>query len=603
MPPMGPGPRRMPANGKKEKTDIKAIKKLVIYSKKYFPAIIVSVIFAILSSVTSIIGPDYIQDLITCITNGITTNIDFTKFTSLAVTLVIIYVIGAFAGYFQQLIMNISTQRLSRKMRTDINNKLERLPLSYYDTTSRGDILSIVTNDVDTISQSLGQSIASLFQSTVLFFGVIIMMFKTSWILALTTILASVLGFVFISIISAKSQKHFNVRQQTLADMNSDVEEIYTNHSLVRGYNAVDSEIDKFEEINARLYNANRKSQFLGGMMMPIMNFAGNLSFAAIYIVGITIFIANGSNDMTILGTLVSFTIYARLFSQPLQTFAQSITSIQQASSASSRVFRYLEEKEIEDETNKTLELKDVKGDVEFSHIKFSYNKDKEIIHDFSAKVKAGSKIAIVGPTGAGKTTLVNLLMRFYEINDGTITIDGIDTKSVKRENVRDQFDMILQDTWLFKGTLRENLVYNNPSIKDSDVMLALKAVGLSHYVETLPLGLDTIIDEKISLSEGQKQELTIARAILRNAPMLILDEATSNVDTRTELVIQNAMDNLMKGRTSFVIAHRLSTIKNADLILVLNHGDVVEMGNHKELLKKGGFYSDLYNSQFETFE
>lgn len=591
----------MPPHGnmrgmKKEKLDVKSLKKLFIYAKKYVPALVIGIIFAIGASITSIIGPNKIKELVSNI-------YDLDKFTPIAIALAIIYGVGILLGYMQSLITSIVTQKLSRRLRTDVNSKLNRLPLSYFDSHARGAILSIVTNDVDTIGQSLSQSLASIFSSIVLFFGVVIMMFYTSWILALVTIGASFFGFAGIIFISGFSQRHFNRRQQALAEMNADIEEIYTNHQLVVTYNAKDEEIKRFSSINDKLYNANWKSQFLGGLMMPMMNFSGNLAYSLIFIVGISIFIASGQNDFNILGTLISFTIYARLFTQPLQSISQNITSMQQASAASRRVFAFFSEEEVIDEKHKASLTSEMLGNVEFKNVKFSYVPEKEIIHDFNASIKAGQKIAIVGPTGAGKTTIVNLLMRFYDVLSGEILIDGINTNSIKREDVRNNFDMILQDTWLFDGTIRENLVFNNPNVSDEKVYKAIEAVGLKHYVESLPEGIDTKISGTMSLSEGQKQQFTIARAIIKDAPMLILDEATSNVDTRTEVVIQNAMDSLTKGRTSFVIAHRLSTIKNADLILVMNNGDIIEMGKHNELLMKNGFYAELYNSQFAVFD
>ena len=590
MPPHGRRPM------KKEKLDTKSLKKLFIYAKRYVPALIIGIILAIGSSVTSIIGPNRIKELV----NNI---FDMDKFTPIAISLVIIYSLGVLLGYFQSLITNIVTQKLSKELRTDINNKLNKLPLSYFDSHARGNILSVVTNDVDTIGQSLSQSLASIFSSTVLFIGVVFMMFYTSWILALVTISASLVGIIGLFIVSMFSQRHFNRRQQMLAEMNSDIEEIYTNHQLVVTYNAKNQELKRFKEINTKLYNANWKSQFLGGLMMPMMNFSGNLAYSLIFIVGIAIFISKGQSDVAILGTLISFTIYARLFTQPLQSISQNITSMQQASAASRRVFEFLDEQEVSNEDKKDLLPSVINGDVSFKNVKFSYVPDKEIIHDFNASIKRGQKVAIVGPTGAGKTTIVNLLMRFYDVNSGEILIDGLNINNIKRESIRESFDMILQDTWLFDGTIKENLVFNNPNVKDEAINNAIDAVGLTHYINSLPNGLDTKISGNMSLSEGQKQQLTIARAIIKDAPMLILDEATSNVDTRTEVVIQNAMDKLTIGRTSFVIAHRLSTIKNADVILVINNGDIVEMGNHNELLKKNGFYSELYNSQFAVFD
>ena len=584
----------------KKKRDYSSIKKLIVYSKSYIPFLLICIVFAILSSVATIIGPEKISDLIKEITTGIYVGINFTNVTKICTTLVVIYSIGTLSNYLMTMLSAVLSSKLSLKFRTDINNKLTKLPLSFYDSSTRGDVMSVITNDVDTISTVLSESLASILSATVLFVGITVMMFKTSAILSLVTIGVSLVGFIAVILIGIKSQKEFHIRQETLGEMNGDVEEVFSNQYLVREYNATKEEINRFKDINNRLYEANKKSQFLGNMMMPIMTLVSNVAYALIFLVGIALATKDGVVDPTILATLISFQIYSRLYSQPLQTFSQSVTYIQQANSASSRIFRYLESEEEISEENKKPLLNNVLGNVEFNHVNFSYNKDREIIHDFSLSVKAGSKIAIVGPTGAGKTTIVNLLMRFYEVNSGYIAIDNVKTCDSTRENVREQFDMILQDTWLFEGTIRDNLRYNNESIKDSDILKALESVGLKHYIETLPQGLDTIINENLTLSQGQKQELTIARAMLRDRPMLILDEATSNVDTRTEIEIQKAMDNLMKNRTSFVIAHRLSTIKNADLILVLNQGEIVETGNHKELLEKNGFYAKLYNSQFD---
>lgn len=594
------GPMGKHHPGKKEKLDVKSIKKLLGYCKAYLPAIIVSIILAISTAITQIIGPKKIENLMNILTEGVSSinGIDMSQFLNGCIILVIIYVLGALFGYAQQFITAEVTQRTSKRLRTDIDVKINKLPLKYFDTTTRGDILSRVTNDVDTISQTLGSTIANLVNAISLFIGVLFMMFYVNWILALVTIATSILGFAFMFIVMGISQKYFNRRQKNLGQMNGHIEEIYTNHNVVKSYNGEEEAMKKFTVINNNLFKNNFKSQFLSGMTHPVMNFVGNLSYVLIFIVGVALII-NGSTAVGF-GTIISFTMYSRLFSQPLNTIAQSISSIQQASAASKRVFEMLDEKELEDESNKTKVLTDVKGDVEFKNVKFGYS-DELIIKDFSIKLKAGQKVAIVGPTGAGKTTLVNLLMRFYEVNEGKILIDGVPTNELTRENVHDLFDMILQDTWLFEGTLRENLVYNKEGISDETLDKVCKAVGLRHFVKSLPHGYDTILDDSLSLSEGQKQQLTIARAMIKNAPLLILDEATSSVDTRTELVIQKAMDKLTKGRTSFVIAHRLSTIKNADIILVINNGDIIEQGTHEELLDKKGFYFDLYNSQFQT--
>ena len=585
--------------GTPEKIDLKSIKKLLMYCKQYLPSIIIALLFATISAVTTIIGPEKIRDLMDIITVGVKSidGINLTAFIDLCIFLICIYASGAIINYLQQFIMAGVTQKISKKMRTDINNKINKLPLKYFDTTTRGDILSIVTNDVDTISHNLSSATANLINALVLFIGVVIMMFVVNWILALVTIATSILGFVLMFVILKNSQKYFNRRQQNLGEMNGYIEEIYTNHNVVKLYNAEEKSKQKFDEINNKLFTNNWKSQALSGLMHPLMGFAGNLSYVAIFVVGVAL-ILSGSTSVGF-GTIISFTIYARLFSQPLSTFAQSMSAIQQTSAASKRVFEMLDKQEIQDESRKQKVLTSVKGNVEFKNVKFSYNKKDIIIKNFSANLKSGQKVAIVGPTGAGKTTIVNLLMRFYEVDDGDILIDDISIKELTRENVRDLFDMILQDTWLFNGTIRENLVYNKTDVSDEKLNEVCKAVGLKHFIKTLKNGYDTMLDDSLTLSAGQKQQLTIARAMIKDSPLLILDEATSSVDTRTELVIQNAMDNLTKDRTSFVIAHRLSTIKNADVILVMKDGDIVEQGNHNELLAKNGFYSELYNSQF----
>ena len=595
----GFGPRNTIQSSSKEPTDFKSIKKLMTYIKPYLPSIVIALILAVVGAVTTIVGPEKISDLMNMITSGIAlpNGIDMSEFIKIVITLICLYAGGAFANYLQQFIMAGVTQKTSKRLRTDINKKINKLPLKYFDTTTRGDILSRVTNDVDTISQTFGSTIANIVSSVTLFVGVVIMMFSVNWILALVTILTSILGFLLMSLILSKSQKYFNLRQQNLGEMNGLVEEIYSNQNIVKSYNAETQSENKFNGINKKLFTNNWKSQALSGLMQPLMGFAGNLSYATIFIVGVA-FILNGGAGMTF-GTIISFTIYARLFSQPLTTIAQSMNSIQQTSAASKRVFDMLEQPELEDESDKNETISNIKGDVEFKQVKFGYNDEDLVIKNFSASVKAGQKVAIVGPTGAGKTTLVNLLMRFYEAGSGEILIDGKNIKSMKRENVRELFDMILQDTWLFEGTIRENLVYNQTGVTDERLDEVCSAVGLKHFIQTLKHGYDTKLDNNLGLSEGQKQQFTIARAMIKDSPMLILDEATSNVDTRTELVIQKAMDNLTQGRTSFVIAHRLSTIKNADVILVLKDGDIIEQGNHEELLSKNGFYAELYNSQF----
>lgn len=581
----------------KERMDFNALKKTFLYCKPYLPAIIFGILFSIVGAITTIIGPDKVSSLMNTITSGIISGIDMSAFVDTCIVLICLYAGGSLFSYAEQFIMAIVTQKTSKMLRTNIDKKINKLPLSYFDKTTRGDILSRVTNDVDTISQTLGSSLADLISSMVLFVGVVIMMFVSNWVLAIVTIISSIIGFAFMSIILSKSQKHFNKKQELVGDLNGQIEEVYSNFKVVKSYNATNNELNKFDNKNEEIKVVDWKSQFLSGMMMPIMSFVGNLSYVLIFVVGVSI-ILNGGSSVTI-GTLISFVIYAKLFSQPLTTFAQSMSSLQQASAASKRVFEILEANEMEDESHKNKKIDNVVGNVEFKNVKFGYTKDKTIINNFSAKLSAGQKVAIVGPTGAGKTTIVNLLMRFYELDDGDILIDGVSIKDMKREDVHSLFDMILQDTWLFNGTLRENLVYNKKDVSDEILDKVCEAVGLSHFVKTLPNGYDTILEDNLALSEGQKQQLTIARAMIKDSPLLILDEATSNVDTRTELVIQNAMDNLTKGRTSFVIAHRLSTIKNADIILVLKDGDIIEQGNHSELLSKNGFYAELYNSQF----
>lgn len=697
MPGFGPGMGRRRFNGEREKTDLKSIKKLLAYCKPYLPAIIVAMVLAIGSAVATIMGPDKLSELTNVISDGIrqATGVDMDKMLKVVIFLLCLFAGGAVANYIQQYIMAVVTQKTAKKLRTDIDKKINNLPLKYFDTTTRGDLLSRLTNDVDTISQTLDGTISNLVNALTLFVGVVAMMFSVNWILALVTIGTSILGFVFISIIVSTSQKYFNRRQENLGDMNGQIEEVYTNHSVVKSYTAEEYSKAQFGDINNKLYANNWRSQALSGLMQPIMNFAGHLSYAAIFIVGVALIL--GESSMMSFGTIISFTIYARLFSQPLTTVAQALSSIQQASAASKRVFELLEEEELGDESNKKTKLKDTKvvGDVEFRNVRFGYDEDKTIIKNFSAKLKAGQKVAIVGPTGAGKTTIVNLLMRFYElrepqlilngkvtdykvfnngrsirimiddsgkffVNDqdsgvvlenidnlprnkvmkfdqdfrllvskqpvdyavdivtgndidnaqncllgvayfGDIFIDNIPTKSMTRNNIHDLFDMILQDTWLFDGTIRENLVYNKEGVTDEELETVCSAVGLKHFVHTLKDGYNTKLDTSLGLSEGQKQQLTIARAMIKDSPLLILDEATSSVDTRTELVIQKAMDKLTKGRTSFVIAHRLSTIKNADVILVLKDGDIIEQGNHKKLLALNGFYAELYNSQFSA--
>ena len=589
-------------HGQKEKTDFKSIKKLFAYSKAYMPAIIISLLLAVGSAIATIIGPSKIRDLMDLITSSLSnaSGINMDKLISIVSFLICLYILGAIANYLQQFLMAGVTQKTSKRLRTDINQKINKLPLKYFDNTTRGDILSRVTNDTDIISHTFGSTISNLVNALTLFIGVVIMMFVVNWILALVTIGTSLVGFILMFLILSKSQKYFNRRQQDLGNLNGHIEEIYTNHNIVKSYNAQNNVKEQFTKINKSLFTNNWKSQSLSGLMPPLMGFAANLSNAVIFIVGVAL-ILGGSNSMTF-GTIISFIIYAKLFSQPLSTLAQSMGQIQQCSAASKRIFEILDEQELLDESHKNTKLTTVEGNVEFKNVKFGYNEDL-VIKNFSAKFKKGQKVAIVGPTGAGKTTIVNLLMRFYEIDKGAIYIDGTNIQEITRANVHDLFDMILQDTWLFDGTIRENLVYNKKGVSDEKLDEVINAVGLKHFIKTLKDGYNTKLDNSLGLSEGQKQQLTIARAMIKDSPLLILDEATSSVDTRTELVIQKAMDNLTKGRTSFVIAHRLSTIKNADVILVLKDGDIIEQGDHKTLLKQNGFYAELYNSQFTNID
>ncbi|WP_435922018.1 ABC transporter ATP-binding protein [Paenibacillus sp. DYY-L-2] len=591
----GPGPGG-PMAGPKAKNFGKSVKQLALYIKSYLPVIIIAIVLAVTATIFNIIGPDKLSDMTNMITKGLQGNVDIDGVVDIAMFLAILYGLGLVFNYLQGFIMTTVTQRVSKKLRADISGKINRLPLKYFDSTSYGDVLSRVTNDVDTIGQTLNQSLGMLVSSITMFFGAAIMMFHTNWIMALSGIAATLIGFGLMTFIISHSQKYFIQQQQELGKINGHIEEIYAGHSVVKVYNGEKEAVKKFHEINNRLYNSAWKSQFMSGLMMPLMGFIGNFGFVVVCVVGAMLAL-NGKIEF---GVIVAFMIYIRLFTQPLTQLAQAATSLQSTAAASERVFEFLGEEELADETSKTVKLESAKGNVEFKNVQFGYVEDKMIIKNFSVNVKAGQKVAIVGPTGAGKTTLVNLLMRFYEVNGGEILIDGVPISSLTRENVHDLFCMVLQDTWLFEGTIKENIIYSKQGVTDRQVEEACKAVGLHHFIKTLPKGYDTMLDDNANLSQGQKQLVTIARAMIENAPLLILDEATSSVDTRTEILIQQAMDRLMVGKTSFVIAHRLSTIKNADLILVMKDGDILESGNHHELLAKGGFYTDLYNSQFE---
>lgn len=603
--PGGPGPRV----AEKPKDFKKAMGKLIAFIKPYLAAVIVALVFAVGGTVLNLVGPNVLSDLTNAIQSAfaylpeqgidMVFAMDMQQVFRLCMFLVAIYGAGLVCSYLQGLIMATVTQKNSRGLRAAISEKINLLPLKYFDSHSVGDVLSRVTNDVDMIGQTLNQSVTTFVTAVVMLFGSVIMMLVTNWIMAFTAIAASVVGFVFMFLIMGKSQKYFARQQRYLGEINGHIEESYAGHNVVRAYNAENAVKKTFNSINYKLYTSAWKSQFFSGMMMPLMTFVGNLGYVAVCVVG-AVLLVNGT--IAGFGTIIAFTLYVRLFTSPLSQLAQAFMSMQTAAAASERVFEFLEEEQLPDESGKTAYLAPdaVRGDVSFEHVRFGYDPDRIIIHDFSAEAKAGQKIAIVGPTGAGKTTMVNLLMRFYEVNGGCIRIDGIPTSELTRENVHDLFCMVLQDTWLFDGTIRENVVYSKENVTDDEVVRACKAAGIDHFIRTLPHGYDTMLDDKANLSAGQKQLVTIARAMVENAPMLILDEATSSVDTRTEELIQKAMDRLTAGRTSFIIAHRLSTIRNADLILVMKDGDIIEKGSHEELLARNGFYADLYNSQFE---
>ena len=579
----------------KTKQESSLWRQLSPYLKGFHLFFLVAILFSIVSSIITVIGPDKLKEITDTITKGMGGVIDIDKITSIALTLAILYGVGALVSYSSSFIISTMIQRFAERLRNAIAEKINRVPLQYFDSHEQGDTLSRVTNDVDLMTQSFNQSLVQMVSSIVLLIGSIFMMFKTDWHLAVTAIVSVFAGFALSSIIMVKSQPLFKQQQDNLAKVSGYVEEIYSGHNVVISYNGRHQAKDHFDAINQDLYHSMWKSQFFSGIMMPLMQFVGNFGYVMVCIVGAVLTI-NG--DITI-GTIVAFMTYVRIFTQPIGQMAQGITQLQSASAAMGRVFEFLDEEEMEDESQKTRQLEATKGHVTFEHVRFGYSPDKTIIHDFTAEAKPGQKVAIVGPTGAGKTTMVNLLMRFYDIQAGKITIDGVDTKAMSREEVHDAFSMVLQDTWLFEGTIRENLVFNQTDISDEAVEAATRAVGVHHFIRTLPNGYDTVLDDSVTLSVGQKQLLTIARALLKDAPLLILDEATSSVDTRTEELIQKAMDKLMEGRTSFVIAHRLSTIRNADLILVMKDGNIIEQGNHQELMSQNGFYADLYNSQF----
>ena len=523
---------------------------------------------------------------------------DLDKVKNIAIFLGVLYIISAILSYIQSYSMTTVSNKFAMHLRSRISFKINKLPLKYFDSHETGDMLSIVTNDVDTVAQNMNQSLTTLVTSITLLLGSILMMFITNWVMAITAIISSVLGFSLVFVILTKSQKYFTQRQEELGKMNGHIEEVYSGHNVVKAYNGMKEAKKEFDNLNEKLYVCNKKSQFLSGLMGPIMGFVGNLGYVAVCVVGSILVV----DDIISFGTIVAFMIYVRMFTNPLSQIAQAMTSLQSIAASSERVFEFLDEKEMTEEIDgfKYLDKNKVKGKIEFKHVKFGYDNNRTIIHDFNFVAKPGEKIAIVGPTGAGKTTMVNLLMKFYEIKDGDILIDGVSTHELTRENVHDLFVMVLQDTWLLEGSLRENLKLNNKGVTDEEIWSACEVVGADHFIKTLPNGLDATVDNSDSISGGQKQLLTIARGMIKNAPLLILDEATSNVDTRTEELVQKAMDKLTVGKTSFIIAHRLSTIKNADHILVMNEGDIIEEGNHETLMKKNGFYAELYNSQFK---
>ena len=597
-----PRPMRGKGTNSKEKAkDFKgAIARLFKELNRYKFMIIIALFLAMLGAIIGITAPNVLSKLTDEIQVGLFGEMNINRVKQIAIILGSMYIINAIFIFIQDILMADVSNNFAKDLRTSISKKINKLPLRYYDLHSKGDILSRVTNDVDTIAQTMNESLATLVTSITLFLGTIIMMFYTNWIMALTAISASVVGFVLMFLILGRSQKYFTARQTELGKLNGHIEEIYSSLNVVKVYNGEKKANEKFDKLNKSVYDANLKSQFLSGLMQPIMHFIGNFGYVAVCIVGAILTM----NDVISFGVIVAFMIYVRLFTNPLSQIAQSFTSMQSSAAAAERVFEFLDEKEMSDESSftKKLEKDKVKGKIEFKNVVFQYdNNDKPTINNFSMIAKPGEKVAIVGPTGAGKTTLVNLLMKFYDIDSGDIKIDDVSTKELTRENIHDLFTMVLQDTWLFDGTIKENIKYNNENITDEQVVEVCKIVGLDHFIRTLPKGYDAILSENESISAGQKQLLTIARGMLQNAPFLILDEATSNVDTRTEEIVQKAMDKLTEGKTSFIIAHRLSTIKNADLILVINNGNIVEQGNHEQLMAKQGTYAELYNSQFVT--
>ena len=584
--------------GKGEKASVKgALADTSGYMKKSVPAVLAALVLAAIGALLTIVGPGYVGRIATIMSDGLFTGIDLAAIAKIGIFLAAIYIVSAVCTFIQHYIMATVTLKMSYRMRADLSEKINRVPQKTFNTTSQGDILSRITNDVSTLQQGLTNSLPTIISASTQFVGCLIMMFVTEWRLALAALGVTFLGMLVLVLILSRSQKYFLRRQESLGTLNGYVEEMYSGQTVVRISRAEAEVKQRFGGMNADVYDAEWRSQFLSGMMQPLMNVVGNTAYVAVAVLGSALALSGAIE----FGVIVAFILYVRLFTSPLTQIAQGMTNMQTASASARRIFDFLGSEELPDESGKPAEVPAVRGAVSFDHVRFSYpdSPDKVIIKDFSAAVKPGQKVAIVGPTGAGKTTMVNLLMRFYELTGGSIMIDGVPTTEMRRETLHSMFAMVLQDTWLFEGTVRENLVYNMTGITDNMLERVCRACGLDDFVHSLPQGFDTVLSESVSISAGQKQLLTIARAMLQNAPMLILDEATSSVDTRTEAVIQRAMDTLTADRTSFVIAHRLSTIKNADLILVMRDGDVVESGSHETLMRKGGFYADLYNSQF----
>ena len=589
------GPGKAPAE--KPKNVRSSMWDLFKYLKPWYKAIAAALVFSLAGTALTLIAPDKMADLTNTIGDGLATGIDMDAIIRAIVIVLALYVSASLVTCTSNYVMITVMQKLAWNMRSSISEKINRMPLKYFDKVSVGDVLSRITNDVDTISSALNSSITTLVQAVVQFVGVTVIMFATSGRLALTAIAASVLGFVFMFSIIKRSRKYFQQQQKNLGDMNGHIEEMYSGHDIVRVYGAVGQAKEEFGRINDNLYNSSWKSQFFGGLMQPLMGFIGSFGYVAVCVVGAALTMSGSIR----FGTIVAFISYVKLFTNPLTQISQAANSLMSAGAAGERVFGFLNEEEMPDDSMCTARLGDIRGEVEFDHVRFGYDEDKPVINDFSAKIEPGQKVAIVGYTGAGKTTMVNLLMRFYELWSGSIKIDGVPISEMKRSDIHSMFGMVLQDTWLFEGTYRENIAYGNKDVTDEQIKAACKLVGMDHFIMTLPEGYDTVLSDRSSLSSGQRQLLTIARAMVENAPMIILDEATSSVDTRTEALVQRAMDKLTEGRTSFVIAHRLSTIRDADLILVMDKGDVVESGTHKELLARDGLYRELYNSQFEN--